>query len=147
MASKKVVEIFTDGGYRASTNKGGWGVLLSYAGVKKTLKGAEFDTTNNRMELTAVIKALSALKRHSDVNITTDSQYVKLGITVWINNWKKNNWRTSNKKPVKNLDLWLELDQLCQQHNVKFFWVKAHSGHVENELVDNLANQAMDELN
>ncbi|MCW5588034.1 MAG: ribonuclease HI [Legionellales bacterium] len=140
------IEIFTDGACRGNPGPGGWGVLLRYGEHEKMLKGAELLTTNNRMELTAAIEGLRALNRASQAILTTDSQYVKNGITLWIANWKKNAWRTSQKKPVKNEDLWRLLDQLSQQHTVEWQWVKGHSGHAENELVDSLANQAIDEL-
>jgi len=141
---QKRVEIFTDGGCRGNPGLGGWGVLLRFEGTEKQLSGAVEETTNNRMELTAVIEALSALTRPSMVSVTTDSQYVRKGMIEWISNWKKNNWQTSAKKPVKNVDLWQALDALCATHDVTFFWVKGHSGHKENDLVDALANQAMD---
>lgn len=140
------VELFTDGGCRGNPGPGGWGVLLKFGTVEKELKGAEFDTTNNRMELTAAIEGLNALKRPCKVKLTTDSQYVKNGITQWMTNWKKNNWKTAAKKPVKNKDLWQALDEAIQPHEVTWAWVKGHSGHDENERVDDLANQAMDEL-
>ncbi|RUM92131.1 MAG: ribonuclease HI [Thiomicrospira sp.] len=140
------VELFTDGGCRGNPGPGGWGALLRFAGVEKELKGGEMDTTNNRMELTAAIEGLKALKRPCKVTLTTDSQYVKNGITQWMTNWKKNNWKTAAKKPVKNKDLWQALDDALQPHDVTWAWVKGHSGHDENERVDELANQAMDEL-
>lgn len=140
------VELFTDGGCRGNPGPGGWGALLRFGEVEKELKGAEFDTTNNRMELTAAIEGLKALKRPCKVKLTTDSQYVKNGITQWMANWKKNNWKTAAKKPVKNKDLWQALDEALQPHDVSWAWVKGHSGHDENERVDELANQAMDEL-
>lgn len=140
------VELFTDGGCRGNPGPGGWGALLRFGGVEKELKGAELDTTNNRMELTAAIEGLKALKRPCKVTLTTDSQYVKNGITQWMTNWKKNNWKTAAKKPVKNKDLWQALDDALQPHDVTWAWVKGHSGHDENERVDELANQAMDEL-
>lgn len=140
------VELFTDGGCRGNPGPGGWGALLRFGGVEKELKGAELDTTNNRMELTAAIEGLKALKRPCKVTLTTDSQYVKNGITQWMTNWKKNNWKTAAKKPVKNKDLWQALDAALQPHDVTWAWVKGHSGHDENERVDELANQAMDEL-
>jgi len=140
------VELFTDGGCRGNPGPGGWGALLKFGTVEKELKGAEFDTTNNRMELTAAIEGLKALKRPCKVKLTTDSQYVKNGITQWMTNWKKNNWKTAAKKPVKNKDLWQALDEALQPHDVSWAWVKGHSGHDENERVDDLANQAMDEL-
>ncbi|MDX1796734.1 MAG: ribonuclease HI [Hydrogenovibrio sp.] len=140
------VEIFTDGGCRGNPGIGGWGALLRTGKHEKTLKGAERDTTNNRMELTAAIKALQALKKPCKVVLTTDSQYVKNGITQWLPNWKKNNWKTAAKKPVKNQDLWQALDAAIQTHQVEWAWVKGHAGHAENERADELANQAMDEL-
>ena len=141
-----VVEIYTDGACKGNPGPGGWGALLRYKGQEKCLYGGERETTNNRMELMAVIRALEALKRPSRVRITTDSQYVKKGITEWINNWKRNGWKTSAKKPVKNADLWRELDDFAQSHNVSWAWVKGHSGHPENERADQLANQGIDEL-
>ncbi|MDH5328026.1 MAG: ribonuclease HI [Gammaproteobacteria bacterium] len=142
----KTVELFTDGACRGNPGPGGWGVLLRYKNTEKTLRGAEADTTNNRMELTAAIKGLEALKSRCRVDITTDSQYVKNGITQWINNWKRNSWKTAAKKPVKNEDLWRQLDSLVQQHEVRWHWVKGHAGHAENELADQLANQAIDAM-
>ena len=140
------MELFTDGACRGNPGPGGWGVLLRYKNTEKTLRGAEADTTNNRMELTAAIKGLEALKSRCRVDITTDSQYVKNGITQWINNWKRNSWKTAAKKPVKNEDLWRQLDSLVQQHEVRWHWVKGHAGHAENELADQLANQAIDAM-
>lgn len=140
------VEIYTDGGCRGNPGVGGWGALLRMGGHEKELKGAEADTTNNRMELTAAIEGLKALKRPCKVILTTDSQYVKNGITQWLPNWKKNNWRTAAKKPVKNQDLWQALDAAIQPHEIEWAWVKGHAGHAENERVDELANQAMDEF-
>lgn len=140
------IEIFTDGACRGNPGPGGWGAVLRYGTVEKELYGGENETTNNRMELTAVIKALEALKRHSRVRIVTDSQYVKNGITQWIKNWKLNGWRTANRKPVKNAELWRELDELVGRHEVEWAWVKGHSGHPENERADALANLGIDEL-
>lgn len=140
------VELFTDGACRGNPGPGGWGALLRYNGVEKTLHGGEAETTNNRMELMAAIKGLEALKRRSDVVLTTDSQYVRKGITEWIANWKRRDWRTADKKPVKNKDLWQQLDKLSQSHNVDWRWVKGHSGHRENEIADQLANKGIDEL-
>jgi len=140
----KKVEIFTDGACRGNPGPGGWGALLRFNGIDKSLSGAEADTTNNRMEMTAVIEALKSLKRPCSVVITTDSKYVKDGITSWIMNWKKRGWKTAAKKPVKNVDLWKELDALVQKHDVSWHWVKGHSGHAENEHVDNLATSAID---
>ncbi len=141
-----VVEIFTDGACRGNPGPGGWGALLRYNGHEKSLKGAEQDTTNNRMELSAAINALQALKRPSQVRLTTDSKYVMDGITQWMDNWKKRGWKTAAKKPVKNEDLWRALDDMVNKHQVKWHWVKGHSGHDENEYVDQLANEAIDEM-
>ena len=140
------VEIFTDGACKGNPGPGGWGALLRSGHHEKCLKGGEPQTTNNRMELMAAIMALSSLKRSCRVDLTTDSQYVKKGITEWMINWKKNNWKTAAKKPVKNADLWQQLDALVNQHEVSWHWVKGHSGHAENERVDELANQAIVEL-
>ncbi len=142
----KQVEIFSDGACRGNPGPGGWGALLRCDGKEKTLHGGEKNTTNNRMELKAAIEGLAALKEPCQVDLTTDSQYVRKGITEWIHNWKKNGWRTSAKKPVKNGDLWQELDTLASTHEVKWHWVKGHSGHRENEVADDLANQGIDEL-
>lgn len=142
----KRVEIFTDGACRGNPGPGGWGALLRFGQAEKTLKGAEAHTTNNRMELMAAIEALAALKESCQVDLTTDSQYVRQGITQWMTNWKKRNWRTANKQPVKNQDLWQRLDEETQRHQVAWHWVKGHSGHPENELADSLANQAIDSL-
>ncbi len=140
------VEIFTDGACRGNPGPGGWGVLLRYNGHEKHLYGGEQQTTNNRMELTAVIEGLNSLNRQCSVLVTTDSTYVKDGITQWIENWKKRNWKTASKKPVKNQDLWQALDEAVQQHQVEWAWVKGHSGHRENEIADELANKGIDEL-
>ncbi|MEJ2761978.1 MAG: ribonuclease HI, partial [Gammaproteobacteria bacterium] len=123
-----------------------WGALLRYNGKEKELCGAEADTTNNRMELTAAIRALEALKKPCRVRLTTDSNYLRNGITQWLPNWKRKNWRTADKKPVKNVDLWQCLDELSRQHKVEWHWVRGHSGHAENERADALANRAIDEL-
>ncbi len=140
------VKIYTDGGCRGNPGIGGWGVLLKIGKHQKTLKGNAKDTTNNRMELTAAIEGLNALTKSCQVLLTTDSKYVQDGICKWMDNWKKNNWKTAAKKPVKNQDLWLQLDKAVQQHTVEWAWVKGHDGHTENEIVDQLANQAMDEI-
>lgn len=140
------VEIFTDGACRGNPGPGGWGVLLRYNGTEKELWGGEGQTTNNRMELLAAIKGLEALSRDMKVELTTDSQYVRLGITTWIHNWKKKGWKTASRKPVKNRDLWEHLDELTSRLDVEWHWVKGHSGHRENELVDDLANRGIDEL-
>lgn len=140
------VEMYTDGACRGNPGPGGWGVLLRFGEAEKTLYGGEPATTNNRMELTAVIRGLEALKKPCRVKITTDSKYVLSGITEWMANWKQRNWRTANKKPVLNVELWQELDSLVGQHEIEWEWVKGHSGHPENELADQLANQGIDEL-
>ena len=140
------VEMFTDGACRGNPGPGGWGVLLRYGETEKHLWGGETVTTNNRMELTAAIKGLEALSRPSRVNLTTDSQYVRKGITEWIAGWKQKGWRTSNRQPVKNVDLWQELDKLVSVHEVHWHWVKGHSGHRENEIADELANQGINDL-
>jgi ribonuclease HI len=138
--------MYTDGACRGNPGPGGWGVLLRFGEAEKTLYGGEPATTNNRMELTAVIRGLEALKKPCRVKITTDSKYVLSGITEWMANWKKRNWRTANKKPVLNMELWQQLDSLVGQHEIEWEWVKGHSGHPENELADQLANQGIDEL-
>lgn len=136
------VEIFTDGACSGNPGPGGWGAILRCRGVEKELSGGEAETTNNRMELTAVISALAALKKTCNITIYTDSKYVMDGITQWMPNWKSNGWKTSNKKaPVKNIDLWQRLDELSQQHEIRWVWVKGHAGHAENERVDKLARE------
>ena len=140
------VEIFTDGACRGNPGPGGWGVLLRIQGNEKSLYGGELETTNNRMELTAAIIGLESLNKPYSVTLTTDSKYVMNGITDWIENWKKRGWITAAKKPVKNENLWRRLDKACSQHEINWQWVKGHSGHRENELVDALANQGIDEL-
>lgn len=140
------VEIYTDGACRGNPGPGGWGAVLRFNGTEKHLYGAEADTTNNRMELMAAIAALESLTRSCEVDLTTDSQYVKNGITQWIEGWKKRNWKTAAKKPVKNVDLWQRLDKIVSQHTIKWHWVRGHSGHPENELADQLANRAIDEM-
>lgn len=142
----KTVELFTDGACRGNPGPGGFGAILRYNGIEKSIKGAEILTTNNRMELMAAIAGLNALKEPCHVKITTDSQYVKNGITTWIHNWRKNGWKTAAKKPVKNADLWELLTEALDKHQVEWHWVKGHTGHRENELADELANQAIDEL-
>ena len=141
-----MVEMFTDGACRGNPGPGGWGVLLRYGEVEKTLYGGEQHTTNNRMELMAVIKGLEALKKPCKLKITTDSKYVLGGITEWMPNWKKRNWKTASKKPVQNVDLWQQLDALVSQHEIEWDWVKGHRGHPENDLADELANRGIDEL-
>lgn len=140
------MEIFTDGACRGNPGPGGWGVLLRSGEREKELYGGAKETTNNRMELTAAIEGLTALRRPARVTLTTDSQYVRKGITEWITNWKKNGWKNSAKKPVANADLWQQLDALAAQHQIDWRWVKGHSGHPDNERVDALANQGIDEL-
>ena len=140
------VEIYTDGACRGNPGPGGWGALLRYGGVERELCGGEPDTTNNRMELQAAIEGLKALTRPCQVDLTTDSEYVRNGITRWLEGWKKKGWKTSARKPVKNADLWLALDEENQRHEVSWHWVKGHSGHRENERADQLANRGIDEL-
>ncbi|EHL30257.1 ribonuclease HI [Legionella drancourtii] len=140
------IEIYTDGACKGNPGPGGWGVLLRYQGQEKTLHGGEAHTTNNRMELMAAIKGLEALKRSCVVDLYTDSQYLRQGMMDWLAGWKKNGWRNSKKEPVKNADLWKMLDDLASQHQIKWHWVKGHSGHTENELVDALANKGIEEL-
>jgi ribonuclease HI len=142
----KPVELFTDGACRGNPGPGGWGVLMRYQGREKELFGGETDTTNNRMELQAAIEGLRALNEPCSVTLTTDSEYVRKGITEWIGKWKRNGWRTSGKKPVKNADLWQALEEEAARHEVHWHWVKGHSGHSENERADALANRGIDEL-
>ena len=141
--SEGVVEIYSDGACRGNPGPGGWGALLRYNGREKELWGGEADTTNNRMELMAAIRALEALKRRSRVKLFTDSIYVMKGITTWIHDWKRRGWRTADKKPVKNADLWERLDALAARHDVEWHWVKGHAGHPENERADELANKGI----
>jgi ribonuclease HI len=140
------VEIFTDGACQGNPGPGGWGVVLRYQDHEKELSGSEDHTTNNRMELMAAIQGLRALSRTVPVVLTTDSQYVKNGITQWIHRWKRNGWRTANKDPVKNADLWQQLDELVQQHEIEWQWIRGHSGHLENERADTLARNAIKQL-
>jgi ribonuclease HI len=142
----KHIEIFTDGACRGNPGPGGWGALLRYNGVERELYGGDPDTTNNRMELSAAIEGLRSLKERCTVTLTTDSVYVKSGITEWLDGWKKRNWRTAARKPVKNVDLWQELDEQNARHDVDWRWVKGHSGHRENEIADQLANRGIDNL-
>ena len=142
----KIVEIFTDGACRGNPGPGGWGALLRCGDVEKELFGGELDTTNNRMELQAAIEGLKALSRPCSVDLTTDSVYVRNGITTWLDGWKKKGWKTAARQPVKNVDLWQALDLENQRHEVRWHWVKGHSGHVENERADQLANRGIDEL-
>jgi ribonuclease HI len=140
------VEIYTDGACRGNPGPGGWGVLLRAGERERELYGGEAATTNNRMELTAAIRALEALKRPCSVALYTDSQYVRQGITEWLPNWVARGWKTADRKPVKNQDLWQRLDELARQHRVEWHWVKGHAGHPENERADALANRGIDEL-
>jgi ribonuclease HI len=142
----KEIEIFTDGACRGNPGPGGWGALLRYQGVERELFGGEAHTTNNRMELQAAIEGLKSLQECCMVAVTTDSVYVKNGITTWLANWKRKGWRTAGRQPVKNVDLWQALDEQNQRHQVEWHWVKGHSGHRENELADALANRGIDEL-
>ena len=141
--SEGAVEIYTDGACRGNPGPGGWGVLLRFNDKEKELWGGEAGTTNNRMELMAAIRALEALKRPSRVKLYTDSLYVMKGITTWIHDWKRRGWRTAEKKPVKNEDLWRELDVLAARHEIEWHWVKGHNGHPENERADALANKGI----
>ena len=141
-----MIEAFTDGACRGNPGPGGWGVLLRFNDHEKRLCGGEPETTNNRMELMAVIQALESLNRECMVKVTSDSQYVLKGINEWMENWKKRGWKTAAKKPVKNVDLWQRLDKAREIHEIEWVWVKGHSGHIENEIADELANQGIDEL-
>jgi ribonuclease HI len=140
------VEIFTDGACSGNPGPGGWGAILRVANRERELSGGDPATTNNRMELMAAIMALEALKRPCKVRLLTDSNYVRDGVTKWIHGWKKNGWRTADKKPVKNVDLWQRLEAAQAQHDVKWFWVRGHAGHVENERADELARRGITEL-
>jgi ribonuclease HI len=140
------VVIYTDGACSGNPGMGGWGAILSFAGKEKELKGGELHTTNNRMELMAAISALEALTKPCEVDLHTDSQYVRNGISSWIHGWKKNGWKTADKKPVKNVDLWQRLEAALKQHEVRWHWVKGHAGHPMNERADQLARDAIDEL-
>ena len=142
----KTVNIYTDGACRGNPGIGGWGVLIEYEDFNKELFGGEKHTTNNKMELMAAIQGLEALNENCIVHLTTDSKYVMDGINSWIMNWKKNNWKNSQKQSVKNKDLWIKLDKLNEQHDVNWHWVKGHSGHPQNELADQLANKGIDTL-
>ena len=144
--SGQLIEIFTDGACRGNPGPGGWGAMLRCDGQVRDLSGSELHTTNNRMELMAAIRALESLTRPCQVQLTTDSEYVKRGITEWLPNWKKRGWKTSNKKPVKNKDLWCELDEAITRHKIDWFWVRGHTGVAGNEAADELANRGIDEL-
>ncbi|MGH8701648.1 MAG: ribonuclease HI [Burkholderiales bacterium] len=141
-----IVEIYTDGSCKGNPGAGGWGVLLMQGGKTRELHGGEAHTTNNRMELIAVIRALEALEGGTRVRLHTDSQYVQLGISKWIRDWKKRGWRTADRKPVKNVDLWRQLDELAGGHEVEWIWVRGHDGNVGNERADELANRGVAEI-
>ena len=141
----KHVELYTDGACKGNPGPGGWGALLRFGDVERELCGGEPETTNNRMELMAAIEGLRALKQGCQVTLTTDSVYVRDGVTRWMANWKRNDWKTANKKPVKNQDLWQALDAQCQRHTIDWQWVKGHSGHPGNERADELANRGIDQ--
>lgn len=143
--TQNTVEIFTDGACSGNPGPGGWGAILRYSGTEKELWGGEPETTNNRMELMAAIRALEALKRPMPVTLTTDSQYVKNGITQWLKGWKARGWKTADKKPVKNVDLWQRLESALEPHQVHWAWVKGHAGHPENERADELARRGLSE--
>ena len=142
----KHVEIFTDGACRGNPGPGGWGALMRYQGKEKEIWGGQLETTNNQMELKAAIEALKQLKEPCQIVLTTDSQYVRKGITEWLANWKQKAWKNSQRQPVKNKELWQELDALAEQHRIQWHWVKGHSGHPENERADALANKGIEEL-
>ncbi len=142
----KHVLIYTDGGCRGNPGLGGWGALLRYGNHEKKIWGAEENTTNNRMELMAAIQALKGLRERCNVDLHTDSQYVQKGITLWMSAWKKKAWKKADNKPVKNADLWQELDKQAEKHHITWHWVRGHSDHVENDIAEALANQAMDEF-
>jgi len=144
MSEQKVV-VYTDGGCRGNPGPGGWGAVLQFGEHEKEIYGYEAETTNNRMELMAAISALEMLSRSCEIELTTDSQYVRKGILEWMDGWKKRGWKTASKKPVKNKDLWQRLDAAVQSHNINWHWIKGHSGHPGNERADDLANRAMDE--
>ena len=141
--SADTIYIYSDGACKGNPGAGGWGALLVSGGHRKEICGGEANTTNNRMEMTAVIRALESLKRPSKVEVHTDSQYVQKGVSEWMAGWKRRNWRTADGKPVKNQDLWLQLDALSQLHQIEWKWVRGHAGHPENERADQLANQGV----
>lgn len=141
-----VVEIFTDGACKGNPGPGGWASILRFRGIEKILSGGERFTTNNRMEMTAAIMALEALKKPCTVELTTDSQYLMKGMTQWLPNWKKRNWKTASNSPVKNADLWRRLEKAASRHQVKWNWVRGHFNHAENEIVDSLARKAVAEF-
>jgi len=143
---KKRIEIYTDGACSGNPGPGGWGAILRFQGSEKELSGGQPSTTNNQMELQAAIEALKALKESCVVDLYTDSQYLRQGITQWIHNWKRNGWKTSDKKPVKNQELWVSLDELVKIHSITWHWLKGHAGHPENERCDELARNEIDRL-
>jgi ribonuclease HI len=145
-SAHELVRIYADGACKGNPGRGGWGAILQSGGREKELFGGEAHTTNNRMELTAVIRALEALKRASHVEVYTDSQYVQKGISEWLADWKRRGWRTAGKKPVKNEDLWRELEQLAAAHRISWHWIRGHAGHPENERADALANRGVESL-
>ena len=144
--SEDIVEIYTDGACKGNPGVGGWGALLQIMGTERELCGGEAHTTNNRMELLAAIRALEALKRPCRVILHTDSKYVQQGISIWVHNWKQRGWKTADKKPVKNEDLWRTLDELANKHHVQWVWIKGHAGHDGNERADELANRGIEQL-
>ena len=144
--SRQIVEIFTDGACSGNPGPGGWGAVLRYGDVEKELNGSEEATTNNRMELMAAIRAIEAVKRPCEIHLHTDSEYLRQGITSWIHSWKARGWKTADKKPVKNVDLWQRLEAAIETHDVKWHWVKGHSGHKENDRADELARLAIRQL-
>ncbi len=143
---KHIVEIYTDGACEGNPGPGGWGALLRYKDSEKEISGSTSHTTNNQMELLATVKALESVKKAVSIHLYTDSTYVKNGITLWIERWKKNGWKTSNKEPVKNRALWEQLDALASQHSITWHWVRGHAGHLENERADKLARSAIQGL-
>jgi ribonuclease HI len=143
--AREAVELYTDGACRGNPGPGGWGVLIRQAGIQRELSGSEPATTNNRMELTAVIRGISEVDKSCEIRIYTDSQYVQKGMTEWIHDWKRRGWRTSDRKPVKNDDLWQRLDALARGRDIEWHWVRGHAGHPENERADALANRAIDD--
>ena len=144
--SNDTVDIFSDGACKGNPGPGGWGAVLRFGDQEKEIFGGESQTTNNRMEMTAVIEALGQLKRTSKVRVYTDSQYVQKGFSEWLPGWKARRWRTAANQPVKNVDLWQRLDALAAQHDIQWLWVKGHAGHPENERADALANRGIDEI-
>ena len=143
MTAKSAIDIYTDGACKGNPGPGGWGAYLISGAHEKEIFGGEAETTNNRMELTPVIEALRMLKNPSKIRLFIDSQYVKNGINLWISNWKRTGWKTSNKKPVKNVDLWMVLDELVPRHEIEWIWVKGHAGNLGNERADDLANRGV----